>query len=43
VRGRPQGTAEAAPTTQTRGIMLGPRRRIWVDVFPETTGLTRVP
>ena len=43
VRGRPQGTAEAAPTTQTRGIILGPRRRIWVDVFPETTGLTRVP
>ena len=43
VRGRPQGVAEDAATTQTRGIMLGARRRLWVDVFPETTGLARLP
>ena len=43
LRGRAQGAAGDAPTMQTRGIMLGQRRRLWVDVFPETTGLTRVP
>ena len=39
VRGRP----EDGPSTQTRGLLRGRRRRIWVDVFPETTGLTAVP
>ncbi|TMA67311.1 MAG: hypothetical protein E6J68_05715 [Deltaproteobacteria bacterium] len=43
LRGRAQGAAGDAPTMQTRGIMLGQRRRLWVDVFPETTGLTRLP
>jgi hypothetical protein len=39
VRGQPQ----ADPSTQTRGIRSGRRHRIWVDVFPDTTGLTAIP
>src|SRR5262249_28418226 len=39
VRGQPQ----AAPGMQTRGVILGGRERVWVDVFPETTGLTALP
>jgi hypothetical protein len=39
VRGQPQ----VAPGTQTRGLLRGRRRRIWVDVFPDTTGLTSLP
>ncbi len=37
------GQPEAAPSTQTRGIRRGKRRHIWVDVFPDTTGLTMLP
>jgi len=37
------GQPEAAPSTQTRGIRRGKRRHVWVDVFPDTTGLTTVP
>ncbi len=39
VRGQPQ----TAAGMQTRGIMRGRRRRVWVDVFPDTTGLTALP
>ena len=39
VRGQPEST----PSMQTRGILKGSRRHIWVDVFPDTTGLTTVP
>jgi hypothetical protein len=28
---------------QTRGVILGGRERVWVDVFPQTTGLTALP
>ncbi|HLY37420.1 MAG TPA: hypothetical protein VKU61_05250, partial [Candidatus Binatia bacterium] len=38
-RGQPQ----TAAGMQTRGILRGRRRRIWVDVFPDTTGLTALP
>jgi hypothetical protein len=38
-----RGQAEAGPSTQTRGVIVGRRRRIWVDVFPDTTGLTALP
>src|SRR3989441_1465838 len=37
------GQPEAAPSTQTRGTGRGKRRHVWVDVFPDTTGLTTVP
>jgi len=37
------GQPEAGPSTQTRGIVRGRRRHIWIDVFPDTTGLTAVP
>jgi hypothetical protein len=39
VRGQPQ----SAPGMQTRGVILGSRERVWLDVFPETTGLTALP
>jgi len=39
VRGQPQ----AAAGMQTRGVILKSRRRIWVDVFPETDGVTALP
>ncbi len=39
VRGRPQDQAG----TQTRGVLVGKRQRVWVDVFPETSGMTRIP
>ncbi len=39
VRGQPQ----AASSMQTRGIIRGRRRRVWVDVFPDTTGFTALP
>jgi len=39
LRGQPQ----AAPGMQTRGVILGGRERVWVDVFPQTTGLTALP
>jgi hypothetical protein len=39
VRGQPQ----SAPGMQTRGVILGGRERVWLDVFPETTGLTALP
>jgi hypothetical protein len=38
-----RGQPEAAADMQTRGILRGRRRRIWVDVFPDTTGLTALP
>ena len=28
---------------QTRGVIVADRERVWVDVFPETTGLTALP
>jgi hypothetical protein len=34
LRGRPQ----ERPSTQTRGVINREGRRIWLDVFPETTG-----
>ncbi len=37
------GQPTSAPSTQTRGIMRGKRRHIWIDVFPDTTGLTALP
>jgi hypothetical protein len=39
LRGQPQ----AAAGMQTRGVILNGRRRIWVDVFPDTSGLTALP
>jgi hypothetical protein len=39
VRGQPQ---EAAGT-QTRGVILGTRHRVWVDVFQDTGGVTVLP
>jgi len=30
------------PTTQTRGIGIGRRHHVWVDVFPETTGAVTI-
>ncbi len=39
MRGQPQ----AGPGMQTRGVMRGRRRRVWVDVFPDTTGVTTLP
>ena len=38
-----RGQANDLPSMQTRGIRLGRKRRIWIDVFPDTTGLTAVP
>ncbi len=38
-----RGLASDGPSTQTRGIRLGRKRRVWIDVFPETTGLAAVP
>ncbi len=38
-----RGQAADGPSTQTRGIRIGRKRKIWVDVFPDTTGLTAVP
>ena len=39
LRGRPQ----TAAGIQTRGVIISGRRRVWVDVFPDTTGLTSLP
>jgi hypothetical protein len=39
VRGQPQD----GPSTQTRGVIIGGRHRVWVDVFPDTTGATVLP
>jgi hypothetical protein len=39
VRGQPQD----GPSTQTRGVIIGGRHRVWVDVFPGTTGVTVLP
>ncbi len=39
VRGQP----EADASMQTRGVILGRSKRVWVDVFPDTTGLTILP
>jgi hypothetical protein len=39
VRGQPQ----AAAGIQTRGVIVGGRRRVWVDVFPDTGGVTTLP
>jgi hypothetical protein len=38
-----RGQAADVPSTQTRGVRLGRKRKIWIDVFPETTGLTAIP
>jgi hypothetical protein len=38
-----RGQTQAMPGMQTRGILRGRRRHVWVDVFPETTGLTALP
>ena len=38
-----RGQAQGAAGTQTRGVLHGRRRRVWVDVFPDTTGLTALP
>ncbi len=38
MRGQPQD----GPSMQTRGIRLGRKRKIWVDVFPDTTGATSI-
>jgi hypothetical protein len=37
------GQPEAGPSTQTRGVQRGKKHRIWVDVFPDTTGLSALP
>jgi hypothetical protein len=37
-----RGQAHFGPSTQTRGVILGRLHRIWIDVFPETTGLNAV-
>jgi hypothetical protein len=39
LRGQPQSAAGI----QTRGVILGGRRRVWIDVFPDTDGLTALP
>jgi hypothetical protein len=39
VRGLPQSD----PSTQTRGILVGRHHRVWLNVFPDTTGLTTIP
>jgi hypothetical protein len=39
VRGQPQ----VAAGMQTRGVIIGGRRRVWVDVFPDTDGVTVLP
>ncbi len=39
VRGQPQASAGM----QTRGVIIKGRRRVWMDVFPETGGVTVLP
>jgi hypothetical protein len=38
-----RGQAQTAAGEQTRGVLVGRTHRVWVDVFPDTTGLTALP